>query len=82
MLAERELIGASFSSDGKLLGQKQRKVCEDEGGLVEKGEGGKEIWTTDKEQRGRAESKTDESADVMQKKKPENKPKKQYILLL
>lgn len=44
--------------------------------------GGKEIWTTDKEQRGRAESKTDESADVMQKKKPENKPKKQYILLL
>lgn len=55
MLAERKLIGASFSSDGKLLGQKQRKVCEDEGGLVEKGEGGRksglQIRSREEEQR-------------------------------
>lgn len=58
MLVEPGLRGALSSSGGKLLGPKQRKVCEKEGGPME-GErrGGEEVWTTDKEARGRAERK-------------------------
>lgn len=52
MLAEPKLRGALSSSGGKLLGPKQRKACENGGDW-------EEVWTTDKEARGRAERKTE-----------------------
>lgn len=42
------------TTGGKLLGSEQRKVCEKEGvgGVME---GGEEVWSADKDARGRAE---------------------------
>lgn len=53
MLTEPER-GSVRHHGGKLLGAKQRMVCEERGGPME---GGEEVWTTDKETRGRAERK-------------------------
>lgn len=55
-LAEPGLRGSLSSSAGKLLGQEnRRRSVEGSGGRLI--EGREEVWTTDKEARGRAESK-------------------------
>lgn len=54
MLVEPGLRGALSSTGGKLLGQKQRKVCEKEGGSWREGRGrksGPQIRKREEEQR-------------------------------